>query len=114
MWSPLHKYTVKQFKKGASFQLCTILLSSFSLFFTYVPFIYVLLLAVSSWYLLGARHKYGGLICPLLSFPLSMYVVLSGKVFPAVPALLLLNTCFFIYSIIVVLLFRNEFKDESA
>ena len=42
-----------------------------------------------------------------------MYATVSHNVFPAIPAVLGLNVCFLIYSAIMLLLFRSEFKDES-
>ena len=41
------------------------------------------------------------------------YATVSHNVFPAIPAVLGLNVCFLIYSAIMLLLFRSEFKDES-
>ena len=84
-------------------QLINIVLCTLSLIFNNTYF----LVALVRW------RRYCGLLFPLLSYPLAMYATVSHNVFPAIPAVLGLNVCFLIYSAIMLLLFRSEFKDES-
>ena len=112
MWSPLQKYTVQQFRRGMLLQLINIVLCTLSLIFNNTYFLVALVFTCNTWWLLRWR-RYCGLLFPLLSYPLAMYATVSHNVFPAIPAVLGLTVCFLIYSAIMLLLFRSEFKDES-